>query len=149
VVASVPAASTVDVPAPPSAPVTTPSGGFGPLPSVPVLPTPYSIVPVPPSDPTPATSPSTPGTDAPTTTVPTSRTLPYKAGTSQVSAIGATESGPKNPNLDAWAAVALGLLMLALALHAWYLRRELSSYNARHRADPRSPTTTHGRPLAP
>jgi hypothetical protein len=60
-----------------------------------------------------------------------SESLPYKnAGTTLES--GPSEPGP-GPNLSAWEASALALLLLAFAAHSWYLREELRLYALRRR----------------
>jgi hypothetical protein len=77
------------------------------------------------------------GVASPPTTTPSDQALPY-TGTSKPSSQGVasgtpTENGPKNPDLDTWAALALALIILAVVAHLWYLRREVGAYRAQHR----------------
>jgi hypothetical protein len=157
VVASAVAIASVDVPAGAGTFTTQLPAGGGPDLTAPTLPIEGSIVAVPPSTTVPS-SPTTARSTSSTTTPPQSSTtiaatpsptLPYKPSGGQTSALGASETGPKNPNLDTWAAAALGLLALALLLQVWYLRRELSNYTARHRRRSGSLPSAHGQPLAP
>lgn len=79
---------------------------------------------------------------APATAVPgvPSTDLPYDNGAlaSSASASGshqdaaaATETAPRNPNLDSLASVAAGMILLALAVHIWYLRGQMAGAAAR------------------
>jgi hypothetical protein len=139
-VASSPATATVHTAAP-----TTSSGGPGPaslyLPPVPLIEPPGNAASFGPPPTTAATTATTgPG---PTTTIQgqASPTLPYSAPTTpgqDSAALGsnARETGPKSSNLDSTAAIALGVLALALAAHVWYLRSEMGLFTAGLRPKP-------------
>jgi hypothetical protein len=115
------------------------SGTSGPvsvaLPPVPIVETAPTVAPVAP----PATASAT--TLAPATTIVPqyNETLPYNGQSAQAQGSAALGSDPKEtgpkPNVDSLAALALGLIALALALHVWYLRGEMRLFAARYRAE--------------
>jgi hypothetical protein len=134
VVASPPASVTI--------PAGTGNGGGGSLylPSVPIVAYPPGVLPVAaPPPPSPAGQATTTTTAGPAG----SQTLPYVSVPAQAqgqdpAALGsdAKETGPKKSNLDSVAAVALGLIALALAAHVWYLRGEMRLFAARSELGP-------------
>ena len=105
------------------------------LPPVPANAPTGSIQPVPPSYTIPPATTSVPHTETtPVTVAPGGpQTLPYLSpGQQSTEVAAAAENGPKHSNLDTWAALAAGLLALALALHVWFLRGQLGTYTAQH-----------------
>jgi hypothetical protein len=131
--------------APPAAPVSAAGVQFaGPTPvglsvvpvagSAPTLP---SVLP--PSSAAGTYSPAPAATTAVGSDNPAISGLPYSASKSTaaaapVSVSGTKETGPAAPGRDSLASVALGLIALALAAHAWYLRGEAAAAVARRQA---------------
>jgi hypothetical protein len=150
-------ASAASVVASPAATVTIPviaakTGPSGPvslyLPPVPIVESPPGVTPVVP----PYVLPSASG---PTTTIGPagSQKLPYgsparsaqSAPAQDPAALSsnAKETGPKGPDVHSAAAIALGMIALALAVHVWYLRGEMRRFASRARRQ----STPRQRPL--
>ena len=132
VVPSAPLTSTVQVASAPTGPVTLSPGVPNGLPLLPYYGSQGSIEAVPPPATIPPVTTPVATTTAPSETGPQGLQYGDNGGITGAEA-SAVETGPRNPNLDAWAALALGLLALALATHVWYIRRELRAFTAQRR----------------